>query len=76
MPKDDGEIINDKDDKKLDRSAEKNEKTFERKIINVDRNQVYLEFKEREGKEYNDSIIHNAVMNKFNFILNIFIRVT
>lgn len=28
--------------------------------MNVDRNQVYQQFREKEGKEYNDAIVKNA----------------
>lgn len=82
VQKDEGEILEEKQDKKTERSPEKLDKTLDKRIINVDRNQVkliflcfffkfflnyllekkvYLEFKEMEGREYNDAIIHNNV---------------
>ncbi len=30
-----------------------------KKMDNIDRNQIFLEFRDKEGKEYNDSIVSN-----------------
>jgi len=30
-----------------------------KKMENIDRNQIFLEFRDKEGKEYNDSIVSN-----------------
>ena len=86
VQKDDGEFLDEKDEKKTEKSPEKHDRTLEKRIVNVDRNQVntlylpwsfliiikkvYLDFKEKEGKEYNDAIIHNNV----NIILKILIH--
>ena len=40
VQKDEGEILDEKDDKKTEKSPEKFDRTLEKRIVNVDRNQV------------------------------------
>lgn len=61
VQKDEGEILPVKDEKKTEKSPDKNNQSIDKKIVNVDRNQVYLTFRDKEGKEYHDSIINNNV---------------
>lgn len=42
VQKDEGEILEENKDKKTERSPEKLDKTFDKRIINVDRNQVKI----------------------------------
>lgn len=64
VQKDEGEILPVKDEKKIEKSPDKNNQSIDKKIVNVDRNQVYLTFRDKEGKEYHDSIINNNVSKK------------
>ena len=40
VQKDDGEFLDEKDEKKTEKSPEKHDRTLEKRIVNVDRNQV------------------------------------
>lgn len=42
VQKDEGEILDEKLEKKLEKSPEKHDKTLEKRIVNVDRNQVEI----------------------------------
>lgn len=58
IPKDEAYETKEKDEKELTQSLA-TETLPEKKIVNVDKNTVYLEFKQKEGKEYNDAIMTN-----------------
>ena len=42
VQKDEGEVLDEKTEKKAEKSPEKNDRTLEKRIVNVDRNQVRI----------------------------------